>query len=317
MARAPRPTLSQLELFVALAEAGGFSAAAVRLGVSQSSVSHTIKDLEKSLGTSLFDRRQSPPVLTDGARRLLPHVRAMLASAEALRQEVQAERGLKSGVLRIGSFGPSSSMQLLPRLLRGFALQHPGVEVRVEEESDHVVAQWVAERRVELGFVTLPDDRFDTVQVASDEYVVVLPAYHPLAEQQAVPVAKLDGQPFIATSAGCGDEIADILRGAGAQPREMFRLPQVLSMLGLVQQGLGVSVSVRLALPGAWPGVVYRPFRPAVARHVALAMLDRHSLTPAADAFVELAQRELAEPARVGANTPKGFCARSSRSSRR
>lgn len=296
MARASRPTLSQLELFVALAEAGGFSAAGVRLGVSQSSVSHTIKDLESSLGTRLFDRRHAPPVLTDGARRLLPHARAMLAAAEALRQEVQAEQGLKAGVLRIGSFGPSSSLRLLPRLLRAFALDHPGVEVRVEEEADHVVAQWVAERRVELGFVTLPEERFDTVHVASDEYVVVLPEHHPLSAQQSVSVARLDGQPFIATSAGCGDEIADILRGAGAQPRELFRLPQVLSMLGLVQQGLGVSVSVRMALPATWPGVVYRPFRPSVARHVALAMLDRHSLAPAAQAFVALAERELARP---------------------
>lgn len=299
MARTSRPTLSQLELFVALAEAGGFSAAGVRLGVSQSSVSHTIKDLEKALDTSLFDRRQSPPALTDGARRLLPHARAMLAAAEALHQEVQAEQGLKTGVLRIGSFGPSSSLQLLPRLLREFSLQYPGVEVRVEEESDHVVAQWVAERRVELGFVTLPEDRFDTVHVASDEYVVVLPEHHPLAAQQAVAAAKLDAQPFIATSAGCGDEIANILRGAGAQPRELFRLPQVLSMLGLVQQGLGLSVSVRLALPAAWPGVVYRPFRPAAARHVALAMLDRHALAPAAHAFVELAQQKLAGSARA------------------
>lgn len=299
MARALRPTLSQLELFVALAEAGGFSAAGVRLGVSQSSVSHTIQDLEKALGTRLFDRRRSPPALTDGAHRLLPHARAMLASAECLRQEVQAEQGLKSGVLRIGSFGPSSSLHLLPRLLRAFALQHPGVEVRVDEESDHVVAQWVAERRVELGFVTLPDDRFDTVHVASDEYVVVLPEHHPLAAQQSVAVARLDAQPFIATTAGCGDEINDILRGAGAQPRELFRLPQVLSMLGLVQQGLGVSVSVRMALPATWPGVVYRPFRPAVARHVALAMLDRQALAPAAQAFVALAQRAMATPART------------------
>lgn len=290
MSRTSQPTLSQLELFVALAEAGGFSAAGVRLGVSQSSVSHTIKALEQSLGTSLFDRRQSPPALTDGARRLLPHARSMLAASEALRQEVQAQRGLKSGVLRIGSFGPSSSLQLLPRLLRAFALRHPGVEARVEEASDEVVAQWLAERRVELGFVTLPEDRFDTVHVASDEYVVVLPERHPLAALRHVPARELDGQPFIATSAGCGDEIDGILHRAGAQPRELFRLPQVLSVLGLVQQGLGVSVSVRLALPDAWPGVVYRPFRPAAPRHVALAMLDRYALSPAAQAFVEMAQ---------------------------
>ena len=293
MSRTSQPTLAQLALFVSLAEAGGFSLAGARLGISQSSVSHTVKALERSLGTSLFDRRRSPPTLTDGAVRLLPHARAMLAASEALHQEVQAERGLKSGVLRIGSFGPSSSLRLLPRLLRAFALAHPGVEVRVEEESDGVVAQWMVERRVELGFVTLPHDRFDTVHLASDEYVVVLPELHPLSALKSIKPRQLHDQPFIASSAGCGDDIADILRRGGAAPRELFRLPQVLSVLGLVQQGLGVSVSVGLALPDTWPGVVYRPLQPRVARHVALAMLDRHELSPAAQAFVNVAQQAM------------------------
>lgn len=290
----PRPaqmTLGQLELFVALVEAGGFSAAGARLGISQSSVSHTVKALEQALGTALFDRRQSPPALTDGAKRLLPHARTLLSAAEAIRQEVQAEQGLKSGLLRIGSFGPSSSLRLLPQLLRAFALRHPGVEVRVDEEADGVIAQWLVDRRVELGFVTLPQERFDTVPLATDEYVVVLPERHPLATQEAIRPKQLHRQPFIASSAGCGDEIGGILSRAGAQPLELFRLPQVMSVLGLVQQGLGVSVSVRLALPDAWPGVVYRPLQPSAARHVALAMLDRSALSPAAQAFVAMAQK--------------------------
>jgi DNA-binding transcriptional LysR family regulator len=299
MPRTPQMTLSQLELFVALVEAGGFTAAGARLGISQSSVSHTVKALEQALGTALFDRRQAPPVLTDGARRLLPHARAMLSAAEAIRQEVQAEQGLKSGVLRIGSFGPSSSLRLLPQLLRAFALRHPGVEVRVDEEADGVVAQWLVDRRVELGFVTLPEERFDTVHLASDEYVVVLPEQHPFAAQQAVRPRQLHQQPFITSSAGCGDEIAGILAGAGAQPLELFRMPQVMSVLGLVQQGLGVSVSVRLALPDTWPGVVYRPLQPAAARHVALAMLDRSALSLAAQAFVAMAQQAAAQPAKL------------------
>jgi DNA-binding transcriptional LysR family regulator len=307
MSRTPQPTMAQLALFVSLAEAGGFSAAGARLRISQSAVSHTIKALEAALGATLFDRRQSPPALTAAARRLLPHGRTVLAAAEALRQEVQAERGLKSGLLRIASFGPSSSLRLLPRLLRAFALRYAGVEVRVEEGADDVVAQWLVDRRVELGFVTLPAPRFDTVPIASDEYVAVLPERHPLARQRAVAPRALHGQPFIATSAGCGGDIDAILLQAGAEPRELFRMPQVLSVLGLVEQGLGLSLSVRLALPDRWPGVVYRPLAPAVPRHVALAMLDRGALSPAAEAFVTLAAAE-------GADGPAGGSAASAAS---
>ena len=291
--RLPSMTLSQLELFVTLVEAGGFSSAGARLGITQSAVSHAVRTLEQALGTTLFDRRESPPALTDGARRLLPYVRSMLASAESIRHEVAAERRLRAGVLRIGSFGPSSSVRLLPQLLRRFATSYPGVEIQVDESTDGVIAQWLVDRRVELGFVVLPDERFDTVELARDEYVVVLPEEHPLAAQSAIEASALDGLPFIASSAGCGDHIAALLSVAGAVPHELFRLPQVLSVLGLVEQGLGISVSVRLALPDKWPGVVYRPFRPAATRHVALAMLDRHALSPAAAAFVELAQGDL------------------------
>jgi DNA-binding transcriptional LysR family regulator len=285
-------TLTQLELLVALAETLSFSAAGARLGISQSSVSHTISALEKSIGTTLFDRRTTPTTLTATAERLLPHARAMLVHAEAMAQEAQAERGLKSGVLRIGSFGPSSSLKLLPNLMRQFARKFPNLEVRVAEEADGVIAQWLVDHRVELGFVTLPDDRFESVQVAEDEYVVVLPSAHPLAKQRTVTTRQLHGQPFIASAAGCGDVIDSILARHKTVPHEVFRLPQIISVLGLVQQGLGVSVSVRLALPERWPGVVYRPFKPSVPRKIGLAMLDRSRLSPAAAAFVKLAERE-------------------------
>lgn len=300
MARGNAVTLSQIELFVALADGGSFSAAGARLGITQSAVSHTVRALETALGTPLFDRRESPPALTAAALRLLPHARSMLGGAEAMRQEVQAEKGLKAGVLRIGSFGPSSSVRLLPRMLREFALRHPSIEVRVEEQGDGVILQWLMERRVDLGFVTLPCERLDTVCVAQDEYVVVLPARHPLAREAAVRPEQLDGQPFIASSAGCGDDIAHILGSAGAVPRELFRLPQVMSVLGLVEQGLGISISVRLALPDSWPGVVYRPLQPSVPRRIGLAMPDRDALSPAAKIFLTLAS------AGVRAGTGKG-----------
>ena len=69
------------------------------------------------------------------------------------------------------------------------------------------------------------------------------------------------------------------------------RVSQVISILGIVQQGLGVSIAPRLALPEQYPGVVYRPLDPRAPRRVALAMLDIAELSPVARVFVELADR--------------------------
>lgn len=293
MTRLPSMTLSQLELFVVLVEAGGFSAAAARLGITQSA------RLEQALGATLFDRRESPPALTDGARRLLPHVRAMLASAESIRHEVAAEHRLRAGVLRIGSFGPASSLRLLPRLLRAFANAYPASRSRSTRTptASSRSGWWIAASSSASSGCPRSASTPSSWRATSTWWCS--PKAHPLAARAAIDAAALDGLPFIATSAGSGDDIAALLARAGATPHELFRLPQVLSVLGLVEQGLGVSVSVQLALPEKWPGVVYRPFRPTAARHVALAMLDRGALSPAAAAFVELAKADASKPART------------------
>ena len=142
-----------------------------------------------------------------------------------------------------------------------------------------------------LGFVTLPDDRFHTVTLAEDEYVAVLPAKHPLAGSPSTPTASLDGVPFIMMQEGAHRSIEPLLERAAVRPRVRYRFSQVISILGIVQQGLGVSIAPRLALPEQYPGVVYRPLEPRAPRRVALAMRDVAELSPVARVFVELADR--------------------------
>ncbi len=284
-------TLTQLEILVALSETGGFTATAARLGVTQSAVSHAVRTLERALGVALVDRRVTPPTLTDVGRRLLPHARGALAYAAALGQEAEAAKGLATGTLRIGSFGATSSLKLLPELLVEFARRYPRVEVLIDEAADEVVLQWLIERRVELGFLTLPDTRFHTVTLAEDEYVAVLPEAHALAARSVTPTDALDGLPFIMMQEGAHRNIEPLLERAGARPRVRYRFTQVISILGVVQQGLGVSIAPRLALPDQFPGVVYRPLEPRAPRRVALAMRDITELSPVARAFVELAER--------------------------
>jgi DNA-binding transcriptional LysR family regulator len=284
-------TLTQLEVLIALAETGGFSTAAARLGSGQSAVSHAVRALERSLGVTLVDRRVAPPALTDVARRLLPHARATLAHAAALGQEVKAAKGLATGTLRVGSFGATSSLKLLPELLVEFARRYPRIDVLIDEAADEVVDQWLIERRVELGFVTLPDDRFDTVPLVEDEYVAVLPAKHPLAGGDEVPTVALEGLPFVMMQEGAHRAIEPLLAHARVRPRVCYRFSQVISILGVAQRGLGVSIAPRLAVPDHYPGVVYRPLRPRAPRRVALAMRDIGELSPVACAFVKLAER--------------------------
>lgn len=284
-------TFTQLEVLVALAKAGSFSRAAGLLGITQSAVSHAIRALETELDVLLVRREGPVSTLTETGARLLLRANVILQEKEALCQEAAAERGVARGTLKIASFGPTSSLQLLPRLITEYRRRQPEVEVQVEEQDDDTVARWLLERRVEIGFVVLPDDRFETIPLAEDELVALIPASHRLAGRSAIRAGDFDGEPFIRTSAGSGAQIDRFLDQAGAKPNTLYRFEQLSSMLGFVAQAQAVSMAARLALPPAPEGVVYRSLSPRQRRVTGLAVRHLGRLSPAAAAFVALARQ--------------------------
>ena len=98
-----RMELRQLATFVAVAEEGSFTRAADRLHVVQSAVSAGVRNLERQLGTRLFDRSTHRVERTDSGRALLPEARATLAAAQAARDAVDEARGGLRGTVVLGT----------------------------------------------------------------------------------------------------------------------------------------------------------------------------------------------------------------------
>ncbi|MNI23789.1 HTH-type transcriptional regulator GltC [compost metagenome] len=283
-------TLTQLEIFSLVAELHGFTAAANRLGISQSAVSHALKSLEQELGVELLRRHQSPFELSDIGQQLLGRARAMLGLANTLRQEAADARGMKSGTLRIGSFGPTSSIKLLPTILQHYRAAHPGIEVHIDEGPDRQVLQWLEERRIDVGFVVLPQERFDTVALIEDQVVALLPAGHPLAGRDSVGLNELCRDPFVLTEAGSSELVSRLFSAAQLNPNIRFRCSQLLSTLDTVGRGDALTLVAEGSLPDiADTRYVKKPLAPVVSRQVGLAVLDRRQSSPATLAFIKLA----------------------------
>lgn len=285
-------TLTQLEVFSLVAELQGFTAAAHRLGISQSAVSHAIKGLEQELGVELVRRHQHRVELTDIGTHLLQRARAMLGLAETLKQEAADARGMKSGTLRIGSFGPTASSKLLPALLARYRREHPGIQVHVDEGPDRQVLQWLEDRRIDIGFVVMPEERFDTFALVEDQMVALLPSGHALSQKAAVELKDLCQEPFILTGAGSGELVSRLFAAQRLVPDVRYRTTQLLSILAAVARGEGLTVIAEHALPEHLaPGCVSRPLSPVVKRNIGLAVLDRRTVSPATQAFIDLATR--------------------------
>ena len=284
-------TFTQLEVFSAVAELRGFTTAAQRLGISQSAVSHSLKSLEEELGVQLVLRGQSAIELTDIGKQLLARARAMVGLAEAMRQEASATRDLHQGLLRIGSFGPTSSIHLIPQIMKVFGKSHPGIEVQIDEGPDRHVIQWLEERRVDIAFVVLPNDRFCTYSIGIDQMVAVVPEEHALASKTKLALADLCHDPFVLTEADSTELVQRMFSKKKLVPRTRYRCAQIMSTLDIVSRGHAVAVMAEQALPSNGAGWVSRPLDPPVKREVGLAVLDEAQMSPAARAFIKAALR--------------------------
>lgn len=286
-------TLSQLEIFTRVAELKSFTLAAMSLSISQSAVSHAIKSLEKDFNVSLFTREQNRVTLTEIGNTLLNRAQHILSLQEAMRQEALASNGLKKGVLRIGSFGPGSSTGILPPLLKVFRQQYPSIEIIVDEGDDESVAQWLQEKRIDIGVVVLPDERFDTFPIKHDQYVAILPLNHPLTQYNGVTLKQLCEYPFNLTQAGSGKIVMGLFSAQKLTPKIQFRTRQLLSTFSLVARNEAVSIVAQLAIPENINNIVVKPLIPRVTRDIAFAVNNYSDASPATKAFIKLVKKQL------------------------
>jgi DNA-binding transcriptional LysR family regulator len=295
-------TFSQLEIFVVVAELRGFTLAAQQLGISQSAVSHALKKLEEDLGVSLIERNKSQVELTVAGVRLLPRVREILGLSETIRQESADMQGLQLGSLRIGSFGPTSSLRLLPEILDAYRKKFPNIEVRIDEGNDQQVVQWLQERRVDVGFVVLPDERLDTFELIEDQIVALIPKAHPLAKKDKIELQDLCCIPFILTEAGSAQLIYKLFAAEDLIPDIRYRTTQLMSTIALVAKGEGVALVAELALPQALAtdGYVVRQLANQCKRMVGLALHSTRQASPATQAFIKTAVQLLKKGNRAG-----------------
>ncbi len=224
----------------------------------------------------------------------MTHVKELLSISDTLEKEVAAIHGLNEGTLRIGSFGASSSIYLLPEILETFRQRYPKIEIYIDEGEDKEVAQWLLERRIEVGFLIMPDERFDTFPLIEDRFVALIPSGYPLAQQLYIDPAQLENCPFIMTMAGSRHQVELILKNFNVKPDIKFYVSQILSIVSMVHNQLGISIVsdmvITKELLSLYPNVVKRPFKPNLKRSIGLAVKNKKHISPAVKAFIEVAQ---------------------------
>ncbi|MFD9907288.1 LysR family transcriptional regulator [Streptomyces sp. NPDC059063] len=256
--------LRQLQYFAAVADEGGFSRAAERLGIVQSAVSQQVRRLERELGVALFHRSTRSVELSAAGERLLPEARAVLAAAERTRQVAADLASGDGGLLRLGAVqGPGDRVQ---RLLAELADAAPRLHVRLRrlDLADRLAAVRSGELDAALVRAVAKAPGLELLPVWSDPLYVALPSGHPLAGDASLRLEQLAGLPLRLApreaNAPFYDLVTGALRAAGAQPTlgpPFTTLQETLAEIG----GSAPSWTVFYEVTGlpSYPRVAVRP----------------------------------------------------------
>jgi DNA-binding transcriptional LysR family regulator len=282
---------SQLQSFVALADMGSFTEAADAVSLTQSAVSHALAALERELGVSLLERnRKGVVALTSVGQKIIPHVRALLAQAEAIEQEAKAAHGLAIGKLRLGN-----TLCLCPGVLASvltcFQRQYPEIEAVLFEGTMQEVGEWIASSIIDVGFVPLPATGMDSTLITMDELCVVVASGHRLHAQRAVSSSDLHKEGFIRPKGECSFQLMEL---AGLEPSTIrrhirYQASDSATILAMVREGLGITLLPRMMLPTKLEGVVALPLDPPRHLQIGLAIRAQEMASPAAKLFVHTA----------------------------
>ena len=238
--------LKTLKCFVVLAEELHFGRAADRLHMSQPPLSLKIRTLESELGLQLFQRSSRRVELTHSGHILLTEARRILRDAEQLVKLAASLELGEAGTLAIG-FNALLAYRLMPQLVSAFCERYPQVKVTLHEmvSSEQVVA--LLEHQIDIGLLRPPlPPGIRSLSLGSEEMVVFLPAKHRLANQEAIPLASLAGEPMLMFSRGESSYLhnltMDMCTEAGFEPVVRQETRHVHAIVALVGTGMGVAL---------------------------------------------------------------------------
>jgi DNA-binding transcriptional LysR family regulator len=289
--------LQRLQIFCRVATLRSFSAAALELSYTQSSVSEAVATLERELGVTLLDRSHRPVRLTPSGEVVLAQAQALTAQAEAIEHELVALTSGDVGRLRLAGFYTAWST-FLPTAVADFARAHPRVQLELEQLDPPAAVRQL--RAGELDLATIytfqsgdpaddPQARLSSTYLCHDPYALAVPTTSALARKGRLEVADLARASWC--SAPLGSPAAVLLQRfcrehGGFDPSLEYPTDDVAMAQPLIAAGLAIALLPSLNLAQPHPGVTVRELADAPPGRDVWCVRPAHQRLPAASAMI-------------------------------
>lgn len=261
--------------FLVLAQTLHFGRAAQRLHMTQPPLTLAMQQLERRLGTVLFERSRRSVALAPAGAALVEPVRQLLAAAAGLPALARGAAAGESGRLRLG-FVSTMGFGALPRWLREFRDRHPGIAVELREATGDVQLEAFARGELDAGFLLHAPGRapdaatgLSTHSLGAEPMVLALPQDEAWARARRLHPDELLARPLVIfprpIAPSVYDAVLAFFHRHGATPRIAQEAIQMQTIVNLVSAGLGLALVPQSVTQLQRPGVVYRPLPAALA----------------------------------------------------
>ncbi|RTE03631.1 selenium metabolism-associated LysR family transcriptional regulator [Paenibacillus whitsoniae] len=238
----------QLHIFYTVAEKGSFSHAASALHMTQPAVTMQVQSLEDYFGVKLFHRSTKKIELSEAGRALLPFAKSSIELIRDTDVAMSKFTMMIEGRLQLGA-SLTMGEYILPRLLGPFRKEYPNISVSMKVMNTAQILEEVLNHQLNFGLVEAPIHHPDvhTEAILSDELSLIVPAGHPLADLEVVPLEEMLKYPFVLREQGSGtrrvmeEEFARCGMDYSGM-RIMMELGSTGAIKSAVEAGLGISI---------------------------------------------------------------------------
>ena len=245
-----RLEVRHLKLLAAVAEQGSVTEAGRCLHVTQSAMSHQLRDAEEKLGTALFLRLGKKMVLTPAGEKMLVSARKVLDEMRSAESQIAGLNGGTRGVIRV-STECYTCYHWLPPVLKKFHAKFPGIEVNIVLEATARPIEALLEGKLDLAMTScaVRNRSLRLTPVCEDELVVVMEPRHRLAGSPHIQPRDLAGEAvFCYPPREESTLLLKVLRPARVEPARIMEVPLTESIIDMVSSGLGVALMARWAI---------------------------------------------------------------------
>ncbi len=291
-------TLRQLRTFVAVARHGSFSQAGQVIGLSQSAVSHSIKELESEMGVRLLDRTTREVMLTEAGQQLATRLERLLEELSTTVQDVRSYGEQRSGTVRVAA-SQTPSAHLMPQCLASSQQRYPEIRVILHDRVQQWVLQSVRNAEVDFGIVIGPlrDADFDGEEILQEPFLLLCHQDDALAQVEQAQWSMLAGRRLVLQDYASGSRILvdAALQQLALSVEVVQEIGHPATLYPMVEAGIGISILPALALPlPSGRRLTVRRLYPEINRSLMLIKRKNRSLTPAAEAIWQEVRQQAA-----------------------